>query len=173
MWTDQQQNVILDYCLKRTSRNAFLKKLPFDVHEVTDEVRYQLTAALENKNRDLVEIAFLAADIFDMPAADYIDLQLLLVTEDWHHSHEYIIGSLQKSGNASAVPFIKRAIELKPCLEYLAYDDYGSYYKKCLWALQAIATAEAIAVIQDCTGSQDPALREEALYRLSRINVSS
>ncbi len=58
---------------------------------------------------------------------------------------------------------------LKPALAYLDYDDYGSYYKKCLWALQAIGTPDAIAVIAECARADDPALRRQAEYRLARI----
>ena len=173
MWTDEQQQVVVDYCLGRISRMDLLKRLPFDVDQIPDEIRRQLTAALLHKSGELVETMLSVASIFGVPFEHYADLLWLLVTEDWHYKHEDIIGFLQDSADPRAIPLIIKAIDLKPRLEYLAYDDYGSYYKKCLWALQDIGTLEAIAVIENCTKSQDTALAEEAFYRLSKIKAAS
>lgn len=86
-----------------------------------------------------------------------------------HDKHEDIIGYLQNYPDPASVPYLKSAIALKPALAYLDYDDYGAYYKKCLWALQAIGTEEALAVIRECASSNDQALRTQALHRLDRI----
>src|ERR1700722_11115959 len=93
-----------------------------------------------------------------------------LVLED-HLDHEQIIFFLQHTADPYAIPFLKQAALLKPRLEYLAYDDYGSYYKKCFWALRAIGTPEAIAVIREFTTSEDEAAKAQALYRLSKIGT--
>ena len=87
-----------------------------------------------------------------------------------HVEHEGIIRILQDRADPFAIPYLKNAIELKPQLEYLAYDDYGGYYKKCLWALQAIGTSEAIQLIQELTLSECRELSEQAKYRIYRIN---
>ncbi|MEB2185703.1 hypothetical protein VDS18_07280 [Xanthomonas campestris pv. campestris] len=92
-----------------------------------------------------------------------------LLLQDWHQEHEELISDLQMKADPSSIPYLTAAIGLKPLLGYLAYDDYGAYYKKCLWALQAIGTDEAIEVIRSCTSSSDPALNNEASYRLSRL----
>jgi len=86
-----------------------------------------------------------------------------------HQDHEEIIGSLQQAADPDSVPFLRQAVLLKPLLEYLEYDDYGAYYKKCFWALQAIATADAVAVIKAFAESEDEVIREQALYRLHKI----
>ena len=86
-----------------------------------------------------------------------------------HFEHEDIILFLEFNPDPRSVPHIREAIDLKPKLEYLAYDDYGAYYKKCLWALQKIGTSEALQVIKDSTASPIPELRVHAEYRLRRI----
>ena len=86
-----------------------------------------------------------------------------------HFEHEDIIHFLQHHPDPASVSYLKRAIEMKPSLKYLDYDDYGAYYKKCLWALQAIGTPEAVSHIQECAHSRELALREEAVYRLGKI----
>lgn len=92
--------------------------------------------------------------------------QLLLMT---HCDHEAIVTFLQIYPRGESIVYLRRAIALKPALEYLAYDDYGAFYKKCLWALQVIATPDAIAVIEECARSDDAALKDQAQYRLKRI----
>ena len=47
-----------------------------------------------------------------------------------HIEHEDIIRTLQERADPFTIPYLKSAIELKPQLEYLSYDDYGGYYKK-------------------------------------------
>ena len=89
----------------------------------------------------------------DLPSDFAAERQRLLDPD--HDEHEDIIGYLQDYPDPASVPYLKRAIALKPALAYLDYDDYGAYYKKCLWALQAIGT--------------DEALRTQALHRLDRI----
>ena len=76
---------------------------------------------------------------------------------------------LQDYPDDARVDYLRGAIDLKPALEYLSYDDYGAYYKKCLWALQEIHTDASLALIRECAESDIPELKEQALYRLKRI----
>jgi len=85
-----------------------------------------------------------------------------------HFEHEDIILFLEFNPDARSVPHIRNAINLRPELEYLAYDDYGAYYKKCLWALQKIGTPEALQLIKECAESEISALRDQARYRLQK-----
>jgi hypothetical protein len=86
-----------------------------------------------------------------------------------HYDHEEIISLLQDHPEEANISYLMKAIQLKPRLDYLDYDDYGSYYKKCLWALRAIDTPAAIDRIKECAESAELPLRKEALYRLKRI----
>lgn len=91
----------------------------------------------------------------------------LLQTE--HFEHDEIIGYLQDFAAPYSIPFLREAVFMKPRLSYLDYDDYGSYYKKCFWALKAIGTDEAIKTIEEFASSDDSVIKREALYRLSKI----
>ena len=86
-----------------------------------------------------------------------------------HFEHEDIIGCLQDFADPYAVPFLREAVLMKPCLSYLEYDDYGAYYKKCFWALNAIGTDDAITTIEEFASSNDSVVKREALYRLSKV----
>jgi hypothetical protein len=123
----------------------------------------------------------------DQDEGDFIEASLSIIPslgkpENWiqilcevlikknHHSHEEIISNIQISKNPYCIPFLKSAVKLKPHLTYLEYDDYGSYYKKCLWALFAIGTEECKIIIREYSNSLIPELKEEAIYRLTKFN---
>ena len=104
---------------------------------------------------------------------DILALVHELVVLDWHESHEDMVGLLQAHADESSVPILRQAIALKPSLAHLEHDDYGSYYKKCLHALKAIGTADARAAIAECAESGDPVLKQQAEYRLARLEGAS
>jgi len=86
-----------------------------------------------------------------------------------HEDHEALIRYLQEHPSDVSVPYIREAIRLKPTWAHLDYDDYGSFYKKCLWALQDIGTPAALALIGERAESEIAPLRDEARYRLKQI----
>lgn len=136
---------------------------------IEQSVRAELSEAVARRESDMVEAALTHTLALRCPLSAYFDLACGLLIEDWHISHEWLIGEFQDAEDPRAIPFLQQAIDLKPRLQYLDYDDYGSYYKKCLWALKAIGTPEAISVIRDCANSEIRELQEEARYRLSKI----
>ncbi len=99
----------------------------------------------------------------------FLDNERERLLDTCHEDHEEIISLLQGCGENEDVPYLRKIIQLKPALAYQAHDDYGAFYKKCLWALQDIATTDALALIQECASSPDSALRQQAEYRLKRI----
>jgi len=169
--TPQQQSALIDLFQKKITEAKFLALYGITREQIPAAVSASLKQALENKDADLVDYALLLGFKFTFPD-DIVGLLNELVTQPWHIKHEDIIGLLQRHRNPSSVPAIRAAIELKPTLDYLDYDDYGSYYKKCLWALSDIGTLEAITLIKECTASPDEALRNEAEYRLGKRKMS-
>ena len=110
--------------------------------KITDSISVLLLEPLGTNDASFVEAAFGLIGRVGVPD-NWLEILCKLVLDINHRSHEDIIGILQNCQNHSSVPILKKAILLKPKLEYLEYDDYGSYYKKCLWALQDIGTDEA------------------------------
>jgi len=104
-----------------------------------------------------------------MNRQQYLAVEREQLLDPAHYDHEEIVALLQRYPENESVPYLRKAILLKPSLLYLEYDDYGAFYKKCLWALQDIGTPEAIALIAECSLSDDPMLKDQALYRLKRI----
>lgn len=76
---------------------------------------------------------------------------------------------LQERKDPGSVPFIRTTMQQK----YPYLEAYGTgtrqLINQCGWALYSIGTAEAIKAIRELSTSDDPVLRDEMCYRLSRI----
>lgn len=156
------------FLLGKIDRIEFCKNFGFASQEIPAEVGRLLSIATQSRDKETVAYALLLGFWFGFPenvAARIHDL----IGQEWHQGHEDMISLLQDFKDPDSIPYLQTAIELKPALEYLEYDDYGAYYKKCLWALAAIGTRHALAVIEDCTKADDKVLAKEARCRLKRI----
>jgi hypothetical protein len=167
--TEEQKQAVLDVCTGKMDKAGFLAVYGLSEGDIPHEVSSLLARAMEEKNAELVEYALMIGSCFSFPDGIF-DVVHQLLLEPWHTRHEDMVSMLQYHRNPSSVRVLREVISLKPHLEYLDYDDYGAFYKKCLWALQAIGTEDALAVIKDCAESEDAALREQAAYRLKRIH---
>ena len=136
------------------------------------EVSRLLDAAAAAKNADVLEYATHLHARF-CPQMDLSSWFYVLVTQTWHYSHEYMIRYFQDHPSEANVAPLRDAIALKPTLEYLDYDDYGGYYKKCMWALAVNPSSSANDLIKECATSKDDVLREQAVYRLRRLGVQN
>ena len=100
---------------------------------------------------------------------EFIDILHQLLQEPWHDRYEEIAHHLQHRKNPKSIPFLKDAMQKK--FDFL--ESYGTGTRQFIsqsgHALQRIGTKEAIDVIRELSRSSDPVLRDEMLYRLSRI----
>lgn len=166
----EQQSAILDLSLGKIDDVTFCSKYGISRDDVRSEITRLLQLAISTNDSDTVEFALLLGFHFKMLDGT-IEFVHELVQQTWHKSHEDMIGLLQKWRDPRSVTPLKNAIQLKPQLDYLEYDDYGAYYKKCLWALVDVGTSEAISVVKECASSDDSVLSEQAAYRLSQLDT--
>lgn len=156
---------------KPVAETEFCREFGVNTPECFAELERRLAAAIENEDADQLEIILTLDSQLDTP--NRTSLFEALLDQAWHHSHESMIGYLQVNPSASSVEPLRRAVALKPKLEYLAYDDYGAYYKKCLWALAVNPDPSAVEVIREFSDSSNETLREQARYRLDKILPST
>lgn len=130
-----------------------------------------LCGAIEDGDEDFVEAALYIISNANEPYESWNLCLCKLLLNVNHYRHEDIISELQRLQNKESIPYLITAINLKPRLTYLDYDDYGSYYKKCLWALTKIGTQEARNAIESFVASEIPELSREANYRLSKFDL--
>jgi HEAT repeat protein len=166
--TDAQRKAYWQFALKKIPEGELFAAFECNFREAPSETVRVLQQARAECSAEDVEIALALIFRYE-PSADYVPLLCELLLADFHTRHEDIILALQHAAAPYSIPYLKEAVLLKPRLEYLAYDDYGAYSKKCFWALRAIGTPEAIAVIREFTSSEDLVAREQALYRLSKL----
>jgi HEAT repeat protein len=166
--TEPQREACLQFALKRISQGELFVALGRDLSTTPNDTIQLLRQARDARSAYDVDSSLDLLFRFQ-PTVDYVPLLCELLVDDFHSRHEDIIGALQDAADTYSIPFLRQAILLKPQLAYLSYDNYGSYYKKCFWALKAIGSPEAIAVIREFTNSEDSVAREQAIYRLSKI----
>ena len=171
MDTNQRQ-AVLDLCAGRVDEGTFLERYGVARAQAEAEVARRLREALDQHDGELAELALLLGFRFSFPEG-VVDLLNQLVRQDWHVCHDDAVQLLQRYRSPTSVLPLRDAIALKPRLSHLEHDDHGSFYKKCLWALHDIGTKEAIAVIEQCSKSEDAPLRKEADCRLRKMGRAS
>jgi len=178
MMSPQQQQAVLAYAKREISEGQVLQAIGIEKNQLPSEAARLLNEAIESKDGDaLIYVRFLQSS-FQLPPdpknpEDPLQQYHWLLGQEWHQEHEDIVSYLQERAEQSSVPFLVDAIKRKANLEYLSYDDYGAFYKKCLWALCAIGTENAKVAIEEFVCSADPVLREQAIYRRSKFRGGS
>ena len=149
------------------SETEFCREFGVNTPECFAELERRLMTAIANEDADSLDDALSLESRLDTP--DRTALFETLLDQPWHYSHEHIIRYLQDHPSPTSVEPLRRAVELKPKLEYLEYDDYGAYYKKCFWALAVNPDPRAVDVIREFANSDLETVREQAQYRLNKI----
>ncbi|MCP5542212.1 MAG: hypothetical protein H7A52_18875 [Akkermansiaceae bacterium] len=162
-------DLIFDLLLEEVSEDEFSEKYGINPDQFSAEVSRLIDLAHHEHDGDTVEAALGLGFRYGFPDR-FLDEVHRLIPLRWHQRHEDLVGLLQEWRNPRSIPILATAIEQKPALKYLDYDDYGAYYKKCLWALVAIGTDEARDLVGKYTDSKIPELRDEAIYRLSKFD---
>jgi hypothetical protein len=101
--------------------------------------------------------------------AQFTDILNTLLINPNHHRHQFVTKCIQTNKSPSSVPYIQQVLEK-------GFDDFaytcsesGVVAKWFSWALFAIGTKEAIDLIRKYAQSDDVGIREEMVYRLSKL----
>lgn len=163
----QRHQGAIGLSLQQTAGQVLLEQ-QLGVLQLMRSIRQCVSELAQVEADEFVQVVLFFYYLHDSPDA-YLDILHSLLMNPDHFQHAEIIRILQDVGSEQSISYLLEAIALKPALLYLGYDDYGAYYKKCLWALTAIGTEEAKVAISFFTRSPVPELREQAVYRLSRL----
>ena len=153
------------------SETEFCREYGVNTPECLAELERRLTFAIADRDADALDAVLTLDAELDTPNRTTLFESLL--DQTWHCFHEHMVRYLQDHRSPTSVEPLRRAVELKPQLEYLEYDDYGAYYKKCFWALAVNPDPRAVEVIREFVNSDDEILREQARYRLDKIEPSA
>lgn len=95
---------------------------------------------------------------------DYTAILLSLLDESWHTSEEDIVGILELIKDPKSIDKLYDVAVHVP-----DYDDMRALSKKCMWALSAINTPEAINKLELLQKSSDPIIKENATFQLEQV----
>jgi hypothetical protein len=117
------------------------------------------------KNKDEKGLACTIAVIWwDGADRDYTDILLQLLDEKWHTLEEDIVNILELIKDPQSVSKLyDTAINIPD------YDDMRALAKKCIWALSAINTPEAVKKLMLLQNSDDQIIRENANFQIEQL----
>jgi len=166
--TEELKQNILDFELRKISKEELLLKLPFSQENNSIELRNIITNIIDSKIGKDVEFGLTLLWLLE-ENNEFTDLLHKLILEPWHSRYEDIIHDLQERKDSSSVPVIKIAVQQK--YEYL--ESYGTgtrqFISQCGHALKSIGTKEAIEVIKDLAENSDDELIKTVMkYRLEK-----
>ena len=95
---------------------------------------------------------------------DYTDILMRLLDEKWHTSEEDIICVLEIIKDPKSV---NKLYEV--ALNIPEYDDMRAIAKKCMWALSAINTPEAVKKLKLLKNVDDIIIKENATFQLEEV----
>jgi hypothetical protein len=153
---------------REISKDEFINKLPLDLKTDSFKLRGLFMSIMDDRSsEDLIRALTIMWLL--KKEGEQLDILNRLLIESWHTRHEDIIHEIQKRKKSSSVPYIKEAMQKQ--YDYL--KSYGTglrqFINQCGHALVSIGTKEALDVIYELAESKSPILRDEMLYRISRI----
>jgi hypothetical protein len=93
--------------------------------------------------------------------SDYTDTLLALLDEHWHIDHENIVSILELIKDPKSVDKLYEAAVNVP-----DDDEMRALAKKCIRAFNTINTPEAIEKLKLLSNSDDPIIKENAVFQL-------
>ena len=166
--TKKIEGIIEKYWNSEIDKNEFVQQIQFGIGHRKEDVKNLFAQIIQNKNADDVEYG-LAILYAVEEENEMIDIIHQLMVEPWHRAYEELAHDLQSRKRPESIPFLKQAIQSK----YAYPASYGTgtrqLINQCGHALKSIGTIEALNVVRELTQSEDPIVRDEMLYRLSRI----
>ena len=166
--TESIKSAIKKYLKRELSKEAFLAITQTEIGSSIEDFRNYFARIIQSKNADDLEygLVLLFAIEEDNNLTDLLNKLLL---EPWHREYEQLAHLLQRRKRPESIPFLKEAMQNK--YEYLESYETGTrqFINQCGHALKSIGTDAAIHVIKEVSKSDDPILKDEMLYRLSKI----
>ncbi|CAA7195132.1 HEAT repeat domain-containing protein [Chryseobacterium potabilaquae] len=95
---------------------------------------------------------------------DYTDILLQLLDEKWHTSEEDIITILELIKDPKSIDKLYEV-----AINIPDYDDMRALAKKCMWALSAINTPKSINKLRLLQASNDPIIKENAIFQIEQV----
>lgn len=166
--TESIKSAIKKYWKRELSKEAFLTIIQTEIGYGIADFRNYFAKIIQSRNANDLEYGLVILFAIEKDN-NLTDLLNKLLLEPWHREYEELAHSLQGRKSPESIPFLKKAMQNK--YEYLESYETGTrqFVNQCGHVLKSIGTDAAINVIKELSESDDPILKDEMLYRLSRI----
>lgn len=162
---EQNQKLILDFILKRISRDELFKRLPFYLEEAFLLEKYNEAITSKDK-RNLEFLRMIPCDNLQI----LLPIYRKLILEDWHIENEDIIRYFQYEFNNDIenIPVLLESINSVP--KYLQYDDMKyPYIRKIIYAIGAQPEPYNIEALEKLSKeTNDEEIRCLALHQIKK-----
>ena len=166
---ESQRCAVKQLMSRAITSSQFIKEFEVDIAVNPSALVPLLEIAYNEKNASDLDLIMYVGFAFNLFNYDYIDVLSKLLIEDWHYKHEDIVSVFEDLTPPEVVDILYQTAFKK--YKYLACDgDYNSLSQRCLWALRKINTSKALEKLLECSKSDDPYIRKEALMHLEQIN---
>lgn len=166
MHTDK--SIYVSY-LKKRDKAYLYDTLNVASPRFVDDHISDLKECQEAKDAELLEYQliplFLFKNAFNLN--DFTQILNELLVETWHRQHENIALLLEDIHDPKSVKYLAAAFDLHP--DYLAWDEFKSFERKCIWALGRICNEESITVLRELSSREAP-ISDYAQKQLDRLN---
>jgi hypothetical protein len=163
---ERERGLILDLLRGQIREDDFYREFRIKPGEASSTGRAMLVRASQERDPAGVEFGLYLGHRFGV-SEEYLDVLLGLACEPWHERHEDVIDALAKLKAPRSVEALYRtALTTFP---YREYDEFNSLGTKCVRALGAIQTKEAIIQLGNLMANGGPILEGEAQAQLRRI----
>ncbi|MFE6225367.1 HEAT repeat domain-containing protein [Streptomyces sp. NPDC057854] len=125
-----------------------------------------LRDAMERRDADDVEMAFIVHASADASVEDFRDPLIELLPAEWHREHEDIVSMLGELRSPETLPTLALATRWVP--EHLGWDEHRALAVKAIWALGAIPGVRSRDILQDLRDDENEIVRENATKQLAR-----
>jgi len=163
-----KQNLLQDLALGKISHEDLVRYLPEVIRADNNYIGTALGQALESRDPLDVEfgLALLRGDLSRGESQLVLENLCKLLVEDWHFSHEDIASLLTDIQNPVSVECLFKAATSS--FDYLDYDETYQFARKCIKALSAVGTRDAIERIRQLSNSDNEIIKGYANKELAR-----
>jgi hypothetical protein len=163
---ERTRGLILDLLRARIREDEFYRAFPLKPGEGSRAGQAMLVRALNERDAIGVEFGLYLGHRFGI-CEECLDVLLGLAGESWHERHEDVVDALVKLKSARSVESLLRTAKTR--FPYRDYDESNSLGVKCIRALGALYTRDAVSGLGDLVVSGDPNLEREAEAQLQCI----
>ena len=162
------ENIVMKYWSNEITKEDLVSEFNSILDSQNTNQKDFFESIVKNHNADLIECLITIGYVLE-DEKPFIDFVHNIITEPWHRSYEEMAHFLQSKKKPESVDFLKNAMQKK----YAYLELYGTgtrqFINQCGDALWSIGTDKAITVIRELSKSNDLIMRDEMLYRISRI----